>query len=336
MDGRLDSLIDRMYERFHNRFFRREKVFVDLQGDKYYAQIAKIFPPKPVRELAKARLGLLPANASQSGSPLKNEVFPSGLSPARLSTGGGPIGSPVLGVSHSASSPAGPMPAAGTMSNAGLDGRLEREFNETAHSVGTDLDLDAQEALRRDDPEEYLYTVQLMDENSNFEGSFMEVKSKQLGSVCPRPPFATRRSKADLSFPSGWVQEGPALVFKVDPQALRPRVGPPGPGDWVALGDQADGGEAVWPVDGHVGRAGRAERVDQAGQAEPAEEGRRRGCGQRRRDRAWRWEGREEEEGAAGGGRQRGQEGAREEGARDQEPRQIPEYVLALPCRSGS
>ena len=42
------------------------------------------------------------------------------------------------------------------------------------------LDVSPAVAKRDDDPDEYLYTVQLMDEEHKFEGSFMEVKTKTL------------------------------------------------------------------------------------------------------------------------------------------------------------
>ncbi|KAF8342653.1 ATP-utilizing chromatin assembly and remodelling N-terminal-domain-containing protein [Cantharellus anzutake] len=44
--GRLDHLVELVYERFVHRYFRGEKVFVDIQNEKYYARIIKVFPPK--------------------------------------------------------------------------------------------------------------------------------------------------------------------------------------------------------------------------------------------------------------------------------------------------
>ncbi|OCF37381.1 hypothetical protein I316_00502 [Kwoniella heveanensis BCC8398] len=46
IEGKLDTLADKIYERFHNRFFDDEKVFVDVDGDKYLARIVKTFPPR--------------------------------------------------------------------------------------------------------------------------------------------------------------------------------------------------------------------------------------------------------------------------------------------------
>ncbi|KAF9512921.1 hypothetical protein BS47DRAFT_1329990 [Hydnum rufescens UP504] len=44
--GRLDHLVELVYDRFVNRYFKGEKVFVDIQNEKYYARIIKVFPPK--------------------------------------------------------------------------------------------------------------------------------------------------------------------------------------------------------------------------------------------------------------------------------------------------
>ncbi|CAK9782707.1 hypothetical protein CC85DRAFT_92470 [Cutaneotrichosporon oleaginosum] len=46
VEGKLDTLADKVHDRFLNRFFNDEKVFVDVQGDKYLARVVKTFPPK--------------------------------------------------------------------------------------------------------------------------------------------------------------------------------------------------------------------------------------------------------------------------------------------------
>ncbi|WVR04567.1 hypothetical protein IAU60_001574 [Kwoniella sp. DSM 27419] len=46
IEGKLDTLADKIYERFHNRFFDDEKIFVDVDGDKYLGRIVKTFPPR--------------------------------------------------------------------------------------------------------------------------------------------------------------------------------------------------------------------------------------------------------------------------------------------------
>ncbi|OWZ33000.1 hypothetical protein J007_05493 [Cryptococcus neoformans] len=47
IEGKLENLADKIFERFHNRFFDDEKVFVDVQGDKYLARVIKTVPPSP-------------------------------------------------------------------------------------------------------------------------------------------------------------------------------------------------------------------------------------------------------------------------------------------------
>ncbi|WVQ97999.1 hypothetical protein IAU59_005119 [Kwoniella sp. CBS 9459] len=59
IEGKLDTLADKIYERFHNRFFDDEKVFVDVDGDKYLARIVKTFPPR----------SLLPTSSPYKPSP---------------------------------------------------------------------------------------------------------------------------------------------------------------------------------------------------------------------------------------------------------------------------
>ncbi|KAF9478043.1 chromatin remodeling complex protein [Pholiota conissans] len=44
--GRLDHLVEAVYERFKDRYFPGEKVLVDLSGVKYYARVEKVYPPK--------------------------------------------------------------------------------------------------------------------------------------------------------------------------------------------------------------------------------------------------------------------------------------------------
>ncbi|KAA1468659.1 hypothetical protein DENSPDRAFT_857445 [Dentipellis sp. KUC8613] len=44
--GRLDHLVEAVYERFKDRYFCDEKVYVDIQGDKFLARIVEVFPPR--------------------------------------------------------------------------------------------------------------------------------------------------------------------------------------------------------------------------------------------------------------------------------------------------
>ncbi|KAG2368257.1 hypothetical protein BDR07DRAFT_1605599 [Suillus spraguei] len=44
--GRLDHLVEAVFDRFKDRYFMDEKVFVDAQGDKFYAKVVQVQPPK--------------------------------------------------------------------------------------------------------------------------------------------------------------------------------------------------------------------------------------------------------------------------------------------------
>ncbi|KAF8740556.1 hypothetical protein AX14_008167 [Amanita brunnescens Koide BX004] len=44
--GRLDHLVEAVYERFKDRYFKTERVLVDISGVKYYARVEKVYPPK--------------------------------------------------------------------------------------------------------------------------------------------------------------------------------------------------------------------------------------------------------------------------------------------------
>ncbi|KAF8898556.1 chromatin remodeling complex protein [Infundibulicybe gibba] len=44
--GRLDHLVEAVYERFKDRYFKDERVLVDLAGCKYHALVKNVYPPK--------------------------------------------------------------------------------------------------------------------------------------------------------------------------------------------------------------------------------------------------------------------------------------------------
>lgn len=44
--GRLDHLVEAVFDRFKDRYFPDEKVFVDVQGDKFYARVLQVYPPR--------------------------------------------------------------------------------------------------------------------------------------------------------------------------------------------------------------------------------------------------------------------------------------------------
>ncbi|KAI0639320.1 chromatin remodeling complex protein [Trametes polyzona] len=67
--GRLDHLVEAVYDRFKDRYYPDEKVYVDIQGEKYLARIIQVFPPK---SNAPMKPNPVPV-ASTSSSPLSDE-----------------------------------------------------------------------------------------------------------------------------------------------------------------------------------------------------------------------------------------------------------------------
>lgn len=78
----------------------------------------------------------------------------------------------------SLSSSPGPIASTSAAATNGVD--HDDSYSHVSHVVGTDLNISLEDAIRSDPPEEYFYTIQLMDTEQKFEGSFMEVKSKTM------------------------------------------------------------------------------------------------------------------------------------------------------------
>ncbi|KAL4243588.1 WAC domain-containing protein [Abortiporus biennis] len=68
--GRLDHLVEAIYDRFKDRYYPDERVIVDIDGDKYYARVVQVFPPRPVPIPSSSRLG---SEGSSSSSPLPDD-----------------------------------------------------------------------------------------------------------------------------------------------------------------------------------------------------------------------------------------------------------------------
>ncbi|CAE6473476.1 unnamed protein product [Rhizoctonia solani] len=151
--GRLDSLVDQVYDRYVDRYHAGEKIFVDIQGEKYWARILKVFPPKALVATWSAHNG---NNVSSSANPnmlTPNRPAPNGLSPLNpnYTNPNSPSGS-----NHY--SPYNEHPPA------------QVDPTSIAHRIGGDLSLPANEALAKDDPSAYFYQVQLIEEGDEDEG----------------------------------------------------------------------------------------------------------------------------------------------------------------------
>ncbi|TBU48396.1 chromatin remodeling complex protein [Dichomitus squalens] len=68
--GRLDHLVEAVYDRFKDRYYPDEKVYIDIKGDKYLARVSQVFSPKAP---ASARSPVPVASTSTASSPLSDE-----------------------------------------------------------------------------------------------------------------------------------------------------------------------------------------------------------------------------------------------------------------------
>ncbi|KAI0036698.1 chromatin remodeling complex protein [Vararia minispora EC-137] len=44
--GRLDHLVEAVFERYKDRYFKDEKIYVDIQGQKFLARVVEVYPPR--------------------------------------------------------------------------------------------------------------------------------------------------------------------------------------------------------------------------------------------------------------------------------------------------
>lgn len=119
-----------------------------IRANRYLAKIVRVFPPQSVRDAAFAEQQAAIAAAASAASPAAStSANPDGARPPQR-----PVVAPL-------------------------------DYDAIAHRLGCDLNVDAKKARTEDNPEEYLYTLQLMDEQYRFEGSSMEVHARQLSYV---------------------------------------------------------------------------------------------------------------------------------------------------------
>ncbi|KAF8271339.1 chromatin remodeling complex protein [Lactarius quietus] len=70
--GRLDHLVEAVYERYKDRYFRDEKIYVDIQGDKFVARVVEVFLPRLNAQVNGESTDAAPV-ASTSSSPHAND-----------------------------------------------------------------------------------------------------------------------------------------------------------------------------------------------------------------------------------------------------------------------
>ncbi|PWY97840.1 hypothetical protein BCV70DRAFT_46508 [Testicularia cyperi] len=123
--GRIDHLVDKVYDRFKDRFFPGEQVFVETEGEKYYAIIKSVDAPKRL------------ANGDANGKSPKIEDDQD----------------------DDAEAEAGSSTANGSSSS-----------STDLHRVGTNLDLEFEDATAQDDPSKYVYHVEFLDDEDQTTG----------------------------------------------------------------------------------------------------------------------------------------------------------------------
>ncbi|KAF8741459.1 Chromatin remodeling complex protein, partial [Rhizoctonia solani] len=218
--GRLDSLVDQVYDRYVDRYHAGEKIFVDIQGEKYWARILKVFPPK----------ALVATWSAYNGNNVSSSTNPNMLTPSRAPPNGL---SPLNPNYTNPNSPSG----SNHYSPHNEHPPVQVDPTSIAHRIGGDLSLPPQEALAKDDPAAYFYQVQLIEEGdeddlpeangagatssggTKWAGSTMEV---QMG-VMSRDRLAFSKSilrrfirecvTRDAAIASPWVVK-PALATK--------------------------------------------------------------------------------------------------------------------------
>ncbi|KAJ4486334.1 chromatin remodeling complex protein [Lentinula aciculospora] len=67
--GRLDHLVESVYERFKDRYFKGERVLIDLNGIKYYGQVHTVYPPKYSTDVAARDANKPDADGAEHGAP---------------------------------------------------------------------------------------------------------------------------------------------------------------------------------------------------------------------------------------------------------------------------
>ncbi|KDN52943.1 hypothetical protein K437DRAFT_133069 [Tilletiaria anomala UBC 951] len=164
--GRLDNLVDLLFERFKDRFWPDESVLVEVQGDRYHARIKDAFPSRSLIKKHQQRVA--------DGQSTHDLV--AGFMKLQASSG-------KKGKVKVAAKPEASDNTSMASINDGSPSKSQLPHVhpvEILHRIGTDLSIDAKAAIAVDDPAEYLYAIQLVDNDGKFTGSLMEVRAKVL------------------------------------------------------------------------------------------------------------------------------------------------------------
>lgn len=160
--GRIDELVDLVFERFKDRFFVDETVILDIHGDKFPAAVRKVFPSRKLIRRREEEVALSMKIESSFQNKLKNEE--NGESASNADS--------ILSDPPGEESPS---------KDQKPDVRLEPK--DISHRIGTDLSRDSDEVIKEDHPiDDYLYNVQLLsaDGEDDFSMALMERRADTL------------------------------------------------------------------------------------------------------------------------------------------------------------
>ncbi|PWN37330.1 uncharacterized protein FA14DRAFT_159430 [Meira miltonrushii] len=155
--GRIDELVDLVFDRFKDRFFVDETVILDIHGDKFPAAVRKVFPSRNLIRRREEEVALSMKIEQSLQNKIKSED--NGENDSVLSD----------------------PPEESPSKDQRPDVRLEPK--DISHRIGTDLTRDSDEVMKEDHPiDDYLYNVQLLsaDGEDDFSMALMERRADTL------------------------------------------------------------------------------------------------------------------------------------------------------------
>lgn len=173
--GRLDHLVEAVYDRYKDRYFKGEKVYVDVQGDKYLARIIKVFPPRNLKSSSSPmKLKLKLSNGTPSGSTSPPPSTHSSSEPSKAPSKYRPSPNQRVARSYPGASHIPPASSPLAICNEDVKPIIDTPPSTQAtavdvpiHSIGADLKLSLEEANKLDDPHAYYYSVQMIGAGEN-------------------------------------------------------------------------------------------------------------------------------------------------------------------------
>jgi hypothetical protein len=158
--GRIDELVDIVFDRFRDRFFEDETVVLDIHGDRFLAAIRGIHPSRSLTKRREEDAALL------AGAELELQRKATKSEEGKTETGADESDLSDVSMEERDNKP-----------------EVKLELKDIAHIIGTDLTKDEAEAQKDDHPiDDYLYSVQLLsaDGEDDFSMARMERRADSL------------------------------------------------------------------------------------------------------------------------------------------------------------